>query len=256
MSPPRLELIALPGIPLVAPGDDVAGLILDALARAEATLADGDVLVVAQKIVSKAEDRYVDLDCVTPTARAEELAVATGKDPRLVELILAQSTEVLRHRPNVIVVAHKLGFVMANAGIDASNLPPENGGERVLLLPEDPDGSAGALRDRLGAATGADVAVVINDSVGRAWRIGIVGTALGAAGLTSMLDLNGRTDLYDRPLRATQVGLADEIASAASLLQGQADEGLPVVLLRGLDMLRDDGDVTTLLRPLDEDMFR
>ncbi len=256
MSLPKLELVALPGIPLVAPGDDVAQLILDALTRAELALADGDVLVVAQKIVSKAEGRYVDLETITPSPRAAELAAATGKDPRLVELILAQSTEVLRHRPNVIVVAHKLGFVMANAGIDASNLPPEAGGERVLLLPVDPDGSARALRVRFAAATGADVAVVINDSVGRAWRIGIVGTALGAAGLTSMLDLNGRTDLYDRPLRATQVGIADEIASAASLLQGQADEGLPVVHLRGLSAGRDDGDVTTLLRPLDEDMFR
>ena len=256
MTPSRLQLVALPGIPLVKPGDDLAGLVLTAVAAAGERLATGDVLVLAQKVFSKAEGRYANLNAVEPSPRARDLAAQADKDPRMVELILSESTDVLRHRPGVIVVAHRLGFVMANAGIDASNVEPVAGEERVLLLPQDPDRSCAALRDRLHAETGAEIAVVMNDSVGRAWRQGTVGIALGAAGLPSLLDLNGRLDLFDRPLMATQVGLADEIASAASLLQGQADEGHPVVLLRGLDIAVGDDGASTLIRPENEDLFR
>ena len=210
---------------MVRPGDDLAALIAEGYAQAGEAATSGDVLVVAQKIVSKSEGRYADLATVTPGEEARELARRTEKDPRLVELILSESRRVVRHRPNVIIVEHRLGFVMANAGIDSSNVEPSEGDERVLLLPRDPDGSAQRLREGLRERLGADCAVIVNDSVGRAWRIGTVGLALGAAGLPSLLDLRGRDDLFGRPLEVTQVALADELAAAASLLQGEADEG-------------------------------
>ncbi len=252
----RLQLIALPGIPLVQPGDDLGELIAAALDRADEALAGGDVIVVAQKIVSKAEGRYADLAQVEPTPRAIDLAAETDKDPRLVQLILDEANEVLRHRRGVLVVVHRLGFVMANAGIDSSNVGPDADGERVLLLPEDPDASSRRLRAALRRRYGVEVAVIVNDSVGRAWRNGTVGTALGAAGLPAVLDLRGRHDLFDRVLTATEVGLADEISAAASLLQGQADEGTPVVLLRGLELAGPGAKAAALLRPPAEDMFR
>ena len=252
----RLRLVALPGIPLVQPGDDLAALILDGLAAAGEELAVGDVLVVAQKIVSKAENRYVDLHRVTPSEKATELARQTDKDPRLVELILSESVEVLRHRPGALIVVHRLGIVLANAGIDRSNVEPEIGADRVLLLPEDPNATCRGLCLALAERTGVAVGAIVNDSVGRAWRNGTVGVALGASGLPALLDLRGRHDLYDRPLEVTQVGLGDELAAAASLLQGQADEGCPVVLVRGLAPAAPAHDADALLRPADEDLFR
>jgi len=258
----RLEIIAPGGVPLVRPGDDLAAIVIGALDAAGERLRDGDVLVLAQKIVSKAEDRYVALDTVTPSARALELAAEVDKDPRLVELILAESTEVVRHRQGVLIVAHRLGAVMANAGIDQSNvepLPPGLDGAprpRVLLLPEDPDATCARLRAVLHERTGADVAVIVNDSVGRAWRNGTVGMALGAAGLAALDTLNGRPDLFDRPLQATEVGLADEIAAAASLAMGQADEGRPLVLLRGFGRAATGGRAADLVRPRARDLFR
>ena len=258
----RLEIIAPGGVPLVRPGDDLAAIVIDALAAVGESPRDGDVLVLAQKIVSKSEDRYVALDSVTPSARALALAEEVDKDPRLVELILAESTEVVRHRTGVLIVAHRLGTVMANAGIDASNvepLPPGPDGAprpRVLLLPKDPDASCARLHAALKDRTGADVAVIVNDSVGRAWRNGTVGMALGAAGLAALDTLNGRPDLFDRPLQATEVGLADEIAAAASLAMGQADEGRPLVLLRGLARAAADGSAAELVRPRARDLFR
>lgn len=252
----QLQLTALPGVPLVRPGDDLAELVAGGLARADESLADGDVIVVAQKIVSKSEGRYADLAQVSPTRRAVELAAETDKDPRLVQLILDEANEVLRYRRGVLVVVHRLGFVMANAGIDSSNVGPDADGERVLLLPKDPDASSRRLRAALRRRYGVDLAVVINDSVGRAWRNGTVGTALGAAGLPAVLDLRGRHDLFDRVLTATEVGLADEISAAASLLQGQADEGTPVVLLRGLEIAGPGAQAADLLRPPAADMFR
>ena len=248
-----LSLAALPGIPLIQPGDDLGALLIAALERHESLLA-GDVLVIAQKIVSKAEGRYVDLRTVAPSARAKELAAATAKDPRLVEVILRESANVVRYREDVLIVTHRLGFVMANAGVDRSNIVAD---EQVLLLPADPDASCRALRARLGAYFGVAPAVIINDSVGRAWRNGTVGIALGAAGLPALYDQRGEPDLFGEPLRVTQVGFADEIAAAASLLMGQADQGLPLVRVRGLRWPREqENDAAALLRPPAQDLFR
>lgn len=252
----KLELTALPGIPLVEPGNDLASLIEDGLAAAKLKLAQGDILVLAQKIVSKAEGRYAKLADVTPSSEAVALAEKTDKDARLVELILSEASKVLRHRPGLIIVEHKLGLVMANAGIDASNIGPDGGAKQVLLLPEDPDASARKLRSEFAARTGIEVGVIINDSVGRAWRRGIIGTAIGAAGLPVRLDLRGQDDLFGRPLMVTEVGLGDELAAAASLLQGQADEGQPVVLIRGLEVAGAAETARDLVRDENEDMFR
>ncbi|HYC14179.1 MAG TPA: coenzyme F420-0:L-glutamate ligase, partial [Stellaceae bacterium] len=204
-----LTLYPLSGLPLVKPGDDLAELVLAAMVRASIAPAERDVLVVAQKIVSKAEGRFVDLATVRPSAQALTLAQEVAKDPRLVEVILSESRRVVRSRPGVLIVEHRLGFVMANAGVDRSNVGPPGEGERVLLLPRDPDGSATALRARLVAALGVEIAVVINDSFGRPWRRGTVGVALGAAGLPALLDLRGKPDLHGRPLEVTVTGFAD-----------------------------------------------
>jgi coenzyme F420-0:L-glutamate ligase / coenzyme F420-1:gamma-L-glutamate ligase len=238
---------------MVAAGDDLAAIIVAALRDAGLVLTNGDVLVLAQKIVSKAEGRSVDLATVTPSPRAITLGEDTGKDARLVELILAESTEVLRHRPGVLIVAHTLGLVLANAGIDRSNV---DGGEHVLPLPRDPDRSCAELRRDIAAATGVEVGVMIIDSIGRAWRNGTIGTAIGVAGLPGLLDLRGTPDLYGRPLETTEVGLADELAAAASLVMGQAGEGRPVVLARGLGYGRRDGTARELVRPREKDLFR
>lgn len=250
----RLVLHALEGLPEVSPGDDLPRLVGAALDRAGIALERGDALVVAQKVVSKSEGRLVDLADVVPSARAVELAAVTGKDARLVELILAESTQVLRARKELIVVEHRLGFVMANAGIDQSNV--ERGDERALLLPMDPDASAERMREALRRARGVDVGIVVNDSFGRAWRHGTVGTALGVAGMPALVDLRGRPDRFGRKLRITQVGVADELAGAASLLMGQADEGCPLVHVRGLPYGGREGSVRELLRPAAEDLFR
>lgn len=261
MSAPELRVFAVPGLPEVQAGDDLGGLIVSALQTLGETLRNGDVVVLAQKIVSKAEGRQVALDTVRPSERACSLATQADKDPRVVELILQESHEVLRCRPGVIVVEHRLGFVMAHAGIDQSNVL-QTGDGVALLLPQDPDASCARLRTHLRAATGAEVAVLIIDSHGRAWRQGTVGVAIGAAGLTALLDLRGRPDRHGRTLRVTEVGLADEIAAAASLLMGQADEGRPVVVLRGLSLPaggawgEDAGRARDLVRPREMDMFR
>jgi coenzyme F420-0:L-glutamate ligase/coenzyme F420-1:gamma-L-glutamate ligase len=249
-----VELIALTGIPMVRQGDDIAALVVGALGSRE--LRGGDVIVVAQKIVSKAEGRTVDLATVTPSAEATSLAAKVGKDPRLVEVILSESTRVVRSRPNLIIVQHRLGFVMANAGIDQSNVAPADGVHRVLLLPRDPDASAEALRQRLQRHYGVPIGVVINDSFGRAWRRGTCGIAIGAAGLPSMIDLRGRPDLFGRTLEVSIIGFADEIAAAASLLQGQAAEAQPVVLVRGLTWSEPAAPAAHLVRSPEEDLFR
>jgi coenzyme F420-0:L-glutamate ligase/coenzyme F420-1:gamma-L-glutamate ligase len=252
----ELSVAALAGIPLVRPGDDIAELIAQGLAASGLALQRGDVVVIAQKIVSKAEGRQVDLRAVTPSQRARTLAAEVDKDARLVELILRESTEVVRHRKGVLVVAHRCGVVLANAGIDASNVTGDD--HHVLLLPQDCDRSCRDVRARLAARTGVEAAVLIIDSLGRAWRNGTVGIALGAAGLPALLDLRGRPDLFGRQLRSTQVGLADEIAAAASLLMGQADEGTPVVLLRGLDWPQQGSEASAqdLIRDRALDLFR
>jgi coenzyme F420-0:L-glutamate ligase/coenzyme F420-1:gamma-L-glutamate ligase len=252
----ELSVKALAGVPVVNAGDDIAALVLDALKASGESLHAGDVIVLAQKIVSKAEGRRVDLKTITPSAKAVELAKTAAKDPRLVELILSESTNVVRAVPHVIVVEHRLGFVMANAGIDHSNVGAEAGHEDVLLLPKDPDASCAAIRATLRARSGVDVAVLIIDSVGRAWRNGTVGMALGVSGLPAWLDLRGRTDLFGRTLQSSDLGLADEVAAAASLMMGQADEGRPIVLMRGVPYARGEASVNDLLRPRGMDLFR
>jgi coenzyme F420-0:L-glutamate ligase/coenzyme F420-1:gamma-L-glutamate ligase len=255
-SPVRLEAIALPGIPLVRPGDDLARLIEDALVRAELSFSTGDVLVVAQKIVSKAEDRFVRLETVRPSGKALRLAERAGKDARLVEVILSESQEVLRVRENLIVTRHRLGMVMANAGVDASNVEGAGEGEVVLMLPKEPDASCARLGKAL-VRDGCHVGVIINDSVGRAWRRGQVGTAIGCWGLDALQDLRGRPDLFGRQLQVSEAALADQLASLASLLQGQADEGRPVVLIRGgFANPGAGGTAADLIRPLEQDLFR
>jgi coenzyme F420-0:L-glutamate ligase / coenzyme F420-1:gamma-L-glutamate ligase len=252
----RLEAIALPGMPLVRPGDDLAQLIRDGLARAGLALAEGDVLVVAQKVVSKAEGRLVRLDGIAPSAKAGRLAERAGKDPRLVEIILSESREVLRVRDNLIIARHRLGMVMANAGVDHSNVEGAEG-EVVLLLPENPDASCARLGAALARGSGCHVGVIINDSVGRAWRRGQIGTAIGCWGLEALQDLRGRPDLFGRALQVSEAAMADQLASLAGLLQGQADEGRPVVLIRGgfADPAAG-GAAADLIRPLEQDLFR
>jgi coenzyme F420-0:L-glutamate ligase / coenzyme F420-1:gamma-L-glutamate ligase len=252
----RLELTALDGVPTVRQGDDLAEIILAGATRSGIALETGDILVLAQKIVSKAEGRLRRLSDVEPSAEARALAARAEKDPRVVELILRESTEVVRARPGVIIVAHRRGFVMANAGIDASNVESAPPDEAVLLLPEDPDASAARLRERLRARAGVDVGVVINDSFGRAWRLGTVGTAIGVAGLPALLDLRGTPDRTGRCLQVTDVGVADEVAAAASLLMGQAAEGRPIVHVRGFPYARRDGSAAELVRPKEQDLFR
>jgi len=243
-------------MPLVHPGGDLVGLIADALARAGLTLAAGDVLVVAQKIVSKAEGRLVRLDTVEPSDKARRLAARAGKDPRLVEVILSESREVLRVRDNLIIARHRLGMVMANAGVDHSNVEGAEG-EAVLMLPQDPDASCARLGAALALDAGCHVGVIVNDSVGRAWRRGQIGTAIGCWGLAALQDLRGRPDLFGRALQVSEAALADQLASLASLLQGQADEARPVVLVRGgfADPTAG-GTAADLIRPLEQDLFR
>jgi coenzyme F420-0:L-glutamate ligase / coenzyme F420-1:gamma-L-glutamate ligase len=251
-----LNLTALSGLPTIAAGADLAALIAAAASRSAISFQNGDVLVVAQKIVSKAEGRRIRLADVTPSPRARALAPEVDKDPRLVELILQESREVLRARPGVIVVVHRLGFVLANAGIDASNVESESGDEAVLLLPADPDRSAEELRRQFQARTGAALGIVINDSFGRAWRLGTVGTAIGVAGLPALIDLRGTLDRSGRALRITEIGAADELAAAASLLMGQAGEGRPVIHARGFPYPLRPGKASELLRPVQLDLFR
>ena len=253
MAARSLTLTALAGLPLVGPGDDLAALIVAALRRNAISPEDGDILVIAQKVVSKAEGRLADLRSVTPSPRAVALAKEVGKDARVVEVILSESSEVVRHRAGVLVVAHRLGFVMANAGVDQSNV---GGEEHVLLLPRDPDASAAALKAALDREFDAELGIVINDSFGRAWRNGVVGVALGAAGVPSLRDMIGEPDLFGRPLRVTTVAVADELAAAASLLMGQGAEGLPVVHVRGLVCDAPTLPAAALLRPKHMDLFR
>ncbi len=252
---PSVQLVPLLPFPLVQPGDDLAAVVLAVLRDQAIELVAGDLLVVAQKVVSKAEGRYVTLSSVTPGEQAKQLAEQADKEPELVQLILDESREVLRVRPGVIIVEHRLGYVHANAGIDRSNLPG-GGDPQVLLLPENPDASAARLRRSLEAAFVPGLAVIINDSAGRAWRQGTQGFALGTSGIDPVEDQVGRLDLFGRPLEVTEVAVADELAAAASLLMGQADQGCPAVLIRGALWQASEQGSESLLRPRAMDMFR
>ena len=243
---PRLEAIALPGIPLVQPGDDLASLLREALARAGLEPRPGDVLAVASKLVSRAEGRLIELASVEPSPRARELAVLTGHDPRHVEVVLGESVAVSRARPGVLVTRHRLGFVVANAGVDFSNASG-----RIALLPEDPDASAARLRAALEVS-----GVVITDSFGRPFREGTVGVAIGAAGLPALHDLRGRRDLGGRVLERTVTALADQVAALADLVAGQADEARGAVLVRGLSFTPvEAGGAAALVRRPEEDLY-
>ena len=250
-----LTFTALRNVPLVRSGDDLAAIILDACEESKETLCDGDILLLAQKIVSKAEGMTVNLADVIPTETAIRLAKESNKDPRLVEVILGESNEVIRHREGAIIVENHHGMVLANAGIDASNVEQE-GGETVLLLPNDPDLSCAQLRNEIKKRSGKEVGVVINDSLGRAFRNGTAGAALGVAGVPALVDLSGETDLFNRPLRVTQVAIADELAAAASLLMGQASEGRPIILLKGFVCDAQNGTAKDLVRHRKHDLFR
>jgi coenzyme F420-0:L-glutamate ligase/coenzyme F420-1:gamma-L-glutamate ligase len=252
----RLELVPLAGFPRVEPGDDLGALITQSLRDNALSIRAGDVLVVAQKIVSKAEDRYVRLADVTPGEQARELAARADKDPRQVQLILDESREVVRVRPGVIIVEHRNGYVHANAGIDRSNIDTDTADPRVLLLPRDPDASARALRRALAEACGIAPQVIINDSMGRAWRNGTVGLAIGTAGLAPLVNQVGERDLFGNVLEVTEPAVADELAAAASLVMGQAAQGCPVVLARGAGIPPADCGSSGLLRDKSLDMFR
>ncbi len=253
-----LSLTPVPGIPLVKPGDELAQIILDALGQADLTLINGDILVLAQKIVSKSEGRLVRLGDVIPSPQAEELAQDTQKDARFIELVLRESHEVLRTRPGTIVVEHKRGFVCANAGIDHSNVLGDEsaGDEWFLLLPDDSDASARRLREAIRCLTGCNIGVLIIDSHGRAWRLGTVGVSIGIAGLPGLVDLRGTQDLFGYTLKVTMVAAADELAAAASLVMGQAAEGTPVVHVRGFPYPLREAVLDELIRPREMDMFR
>ena len=295
-SPRPLTLTPLAGIPIVREGDDVASLVGDAIDAAGIVPADFDVVVVTQKIVSKAEGRHVRLADVAPSPRAVELAASLGKDPRMIEVVLGESNEVVAHGYGVLVAEHRSGHVMANAGVDRSNVgrpdagDPGNGMEidneavgdeavgddaaggevagdevageeppaddTVLLLPSDPDASAAALHRTLEARFGCRLAVVVSDSVGRAWRHGVAGIAVGAAGLPSLVDLRGAPDLFGEPLKVTLTGFADQIASAASLVAGEGGEGVPAVHVRGLAWSGEPAPARALVREREHDLFR
>jgi coenzyme F420-0:L-glutamate ligase/coenzyme F420-1:gamma-L-glutamate ligase len=246
---------ALPGLPEIEAGDDLSRMIATAVEGAGLVPAPFDVIVIAQKIVSKAEGRVVDLSTITPSARALELAAQTRKDARLVEVVLLESQEVIRAVPNVLIVRHRLGHVMANAGVDRSNVPGA-AQDRVLLLPQDPDASADRLRFELMARWQVPIAVLISDSFGRAWRNGVVNVAIGVAGLPSIIDRRGEYDREGRVLEMTEVGLADAVAAGAALVMGEASEGTPVVLARGLQWTATERNAAALLRSKDQDLFR
>jgi coenzyme F420-0:L-glutamate ligase/coenzyme F420-1:gamma-L-glutamate ligase len=257
-----LALTPLSNIPLIRHGDNLADILVAGLSASNLALEDGDILVLAQKIVSKAEGRMVNLATVTPSERAKELAAQSEKDPRVVELMLRESNEVLRVRVGTIIVEHRLGFICANAGIDHSNVAPPRSDDFsrpedwVLLLPTDPDASSRAIREKVESKTGKRIGVMIIDSHGRAWRVGTVGICIGLSGIPAVVDERGWQDLFGYTLRVTVVGVADELAAAASLVMGQAAEGTPAVHVRGFPYPLREGSLRELLRPKGQDLFR
>ncbi len=253
-----LSFTQLTEVPLIEAGDDLVEITLSRLDSLNIELINGDILVYAQKVVSKAENRWVNLSGITPSSFSSEVAEQIGKDPRLIELILGESKKILRMRPGTIIVEHRLGFICANAGIDYSNVSElsSDTDEWVLLLPSDPDATARELRAKLENAAGVKLGVLIIDSHGRAWRLGTVGITIGLAGVPGLVNLRGHPDLFGRELQVTEVGAADEVAAGASLLMGQADEGTPIVHVRGFPYELTENRMRDVLRPIDQDLFR
>lgn len=251
----RLSLFAPDNFPLIQPGQALLPAIVDSLAQGGQPLADNDILVLAQKIVSKSENRFIDLGAITPTDEARDYAAQCLKEPRFIQAVLNESAAVVRCVPHVFIVRHKLGFTLANAGIDQSNIDSA-GRELALLLPQDPDASAARLRQQIRDTLGVNMGVVISDSFGRPWRLGTTGVCIGCAGVEPIRDQRGQKDLYGRTLQVTQPAIGDEIAAAACLLMGEASEGRPIAVLRGLDVIADNRPATALVRAGNEDLFR
>jgi coenzyme F420-0:L-glutamate ligase/coenzyme F420-1:gamma-L-glutamate ligase len=255
----RLEIVALDSVPIIEPGDDLAKVVLDALVANQWTLADNDVIAITSKLLSRAEGRFFDLSTLDVSEDAERLARETGKDPRLVELVLRDTKAVSRKAPNVLVVRHRLGFMSANAGIDASNAVPPNApagsGPWALVMPKNPDKTAEAIRVAIVEASGVQVGIVITDSFGRPFRVGTVGVAVGVAGVPAVFDQRGKADLFGRPLESTVTALADQVAAAADLVSGQADEARPITVLRGLKFDIVPSSAAQLLRGSNSDLY-
>lgn len=251
-----LTVTALPGIGEIGADTDLAPVVLRAIDAAGIALDAHSVIVIAQKIVSKSERRRVCLDDVEPSSRALDLAAITGKSPALVELILRESSEVVRARPQVLIVRHRLGYVVANAGIDKSNVAAADGRVYCLLLPEDPNASASRLRSGIAVLGRPAPAVIVSDSFGRPWRRGVVNVAIGSAGLPALVDRRGHLDRAGRPLRVTEVAFADALAAAAGVVMGEANEGNPVAHIAGACWSAPENDAGNLVRPLAEDLFQ
>jgi coenzyme F420-0:L-glutamate ligase/coenzyme F420-1:gamma-L-glutamate ligase len=252
-----VSLVGVPDVPLIMPGDDLVSIIIESIERSTMNVFEGDIFVIAQKIVSKAENRYVDLRTIVPSSKAIELAEVVEKDPCLVEVILLESSDVVAYRAGVLIVTHRNGYVMANAGVDASNLEPgADGDERVLLLPLDADISCADMRQVFENHFGCRIGVIISDSVGRPWRNGSVGLALGVSGPPAVWDRIGQIDLYGRELQVTQIAFADQIAAAAALVMGEGAEGIPVVKVGNLEWESSATNGRDLLRDKNQDLFR
>jgi len=248
----RVSIIPVLNLPLIKRGDDLAALIIDCLRNSGEKLQDKDILVIAQKIVSRAEGKTIDLNEITPSREAQELAQEVGKDPRIVHLILKESNRLVRKSHGVLIMEHKRGWICADAGVDFSNVP----GDSVTLLPENPDSTAVTIRNRVHEQLKADIAVIISDSQGRPFRMGSVGIALGYAGLPGLINQRGDEDLYHYQLQHTQRAIADQVASSALLVMGESNEGVPVAIVRGLDIPPKHAAGNELIRPADEDLFR
>lgn len=251
MPPSAIQIFPLPGLPEVKPGDDLARFILDAAAHSDTRLAEGDIVVIAQKIVSKSEGRIVRLDSVAPSERARNWAAEWAKDARLVELVLRESKRIVRMEKGIIIAETRHGYVCANAGVDASNAPDGT----AILLPLDPDASARAVRARLSESLGVVLGVIISDTFGRAWREGLANVALGVAGVAPLIDYRGQSDTNGKILQATVIAVADEIASAAELAMGKTDR-VPAVVVRGISSKSREGSGRDLIRPAERDLFR
>jgi len=252
-----LSLSPLNDFPYIKKGDNIAEIISSSLQHNGLSLLNGDILVIAQKIISKSEGRLINLNSVSPSDKAHEIASISKKNPRLIELILQESSRIIRVRPGTIIVEHRLGFICANAGIDHSNVIIDNDkNEYVLLLPKNPDKSADFIRSYFEINNNISIGVLINDSHGRAWRLGVVGTTIGLSGLPGLVDMRGKSDLFGGNLRTTQIGTADELAGAASLIMGQGNEGIPVIHVRGFPYKLRKSNLQELIRPTKKDLFR